>query len=97
MKFMDMNLGINIIKEGKSVIAYSPALDLSSSGKTEKVAKKRFGEIVRIFFSDLIKRGVFEEVMTELGWTKNVTSARLGWQPPRIDQRCISVNVPVPA
>jgi len=35
-------LSISIIKEGNAFIAYSPAIDLSTSGKTIEEAKKRF-------------------------------------------------------
>jgi predicted RNase H-like HicB family nuclease len=91
----NLNLSVNFIKEGKSTIAYSPALDISTAGKTEAEAKKRFEEMVKIFFQDLIQRGVLEEVLTELGWKKTAAASRAGWKPPRVNYKSVSVNVPV--
>ncbi len=69
-----VNLGINIpisvLKEDKKFVVYSPALDLSTSGKTYNEAKKRFGEIVEIFFEELLKKNTLGEALKELGWKK---------------------------
>jgi len=54
---MFVNLPVFILKEGRRFIAYSPALDLSTSGKTYSEVKKRFAEIVDIFFEELDKKG----------------------------------------
>jgi hypothetical protein len=56
------NLPVSIIKEGSQYIAYTPALDLSTCGKTAKVAKFRFEEAVGIFFDELIKKESLEKV-----------------------------------
>ena len=45
-KILSVKLPVSIIKEGKKFIAYSPALDLSTSGKTYNEARRRFAEIV---------------------------------------------------
>ena len=42
----EVNLPVTIFKEGKSYVAYSPALDLSTSASTYKKAQVRFSEIV---------------------------------------------------
>lgn len=89
---MSVKLPVSILKEGRKFIAYSPALDLSTSGKTYNEVKKRFAEIVDIFFEEIGKKGVLEESLKELGWTK--IQAR--WQPPiLISQESEAVNVPV--
>ncbi|MFP4539973.1 MAG: type II toxin-antitoxin system HicB family antitoxin [Candidatus Paceibacterota bacterium] len=64
------NLPLSVIKEGNRFIAYTPALDLSTSGKTYEEAKKRFNEAVSIFFEEIIDEGNAEEVLSDLGWTK---------------------------
>ena len=74
------NLSVAVIKEGDSFVAYSPALDLSSCGKSAKEAKKRFGEAAGLFFEEIIKKGSFEEVLADLGW-KKINSV---WNPPKI-------------
>ena len=70
MKDNDLNfiLPVIITKQNKRFVAYTPVLDLSTSGKTEKDVKKKFVEIVAIFLEELVeskgawnfKRGVFK-------------------------------------
>lgn len=74
------NLPVSVIKEGNQYIVYTPALDLSTCGKTIKTAKKRFDEAVGIFFEELIEKGTLEKALTDLGWQKK----RAIWMPPVI-------------
>ena len=78
--FLKVKLPVSIFKEGKYFVAYTTALDLSTSGKTYKEVKHRFSEVVTIFFEEIIKRGTFEEVLQELGWKK----IQKKWSPPPI-------------
>lgn len=75
---LKFNLPVSIIKEGDSFIAYTPALDLSTADNTYDGAKKRFEEIVDIFFGEIIKKGTLDEVLAGLGWKKVKTK----WNPP---------------
>ena len=43
-------------------MAYTPALDLSTSGTTLEEAKKNFTEAVEIFFDEIVKMGTLEDV-----------------------------------
>ncbi len=92
-----VKLTVNFIKEGGQVVAYSPALDISTVGKSEAHAKKRFEELVRMFLRDISEKKVIDEVLTELGWTK--TKQRDGnksqWVPPAI--RSVDLQVPIRA
>ena len=74
----EVNLPITIFKEGKSYIAYSPALDLSTSASTYKKAQDRFSEIVEIFFAELSDMGTLDTVLADLGWQK----VKSNWLPP---------------
>ena len=87
------NLTVNFIKEGKQYIAYSPALDLSTIGKSEQEAKNNFEQVVKIFFDDIIKRDVVSEVLTELGWKKVIEKTKSQWVPPEVK----SINLSLPA
>ena len=73
-----INLPVTILKENKRFVAYTPALDVSTSGRTYKEVKKRFEEIVQIFIEELVKNGTLNQVLGELGW-REVQSK---WQPP---------------
>lgn len=63
-------LPVSVFKEGKHYIAYTPVLDLSTSANTYEEVKKRFTEIVGIFFEQIIKKGTLDEILGGLGWRK---------------------------
>jgi predicted RNase H-like HicB family nuclease len=87
---LEVNLPVSILKEGKRFIAYTPALDLSTSGKSYKEVRARFNEIVEIFFEEIISKGTVDEVLTNLGWEK----VRAKWIPPVvISQESQSVRI----
>ena len=73
-----ISLPVTIFKEGKSYVAYSPALDLSTCASTYKKAQTRFSEIVEIFIEELMEMGTLDTVLKELGWQK----IKSNWQPP---------------
>ena len=77
---LDVKIPISVLREGKNFIVYSPVLDLSTSGKTYEEATRRFGEAIEIFFEEILKKGTLNEVLEELGWTKQ----RARWQPPSL-------------
>ncbi len=86
---IQFKLPISIFREGKYFIAYSSALDLSTSGRNYDEVKRRFNEVVEIFFQELISKGTLEEVLKNLGWQK----IRQRWQPPLlIAQEYVSVS-----
>jgi predicted RNase H-like HicB family nuclease len=88
---LEFNLPVSILKEGKKFIAYTPALDLSTSGKTYEEVKRRFSEIVNIFFEELMKRGTLEDVLRGLGWRR----LRKRWSPPVVvSQESQTIRVP---
>jgi len=70
MKKFNFKLPVTIFKEGDAFIAYTPALDLSTSGKSLQQVKKRFAEAVIIFFEELEEIGTTEDVLRDLGWKK---------------------------
>ena len=73
-----INLPVTIFREGKSYVAYSPALDLSTCAPTYKKARANFSEIVQIFIEELVEMGTLDEVLKDLGWQK----IKSNWQPP---------------
>ena len=64
------NLPVMMIKEGDTFVAYTPALDLSTSGRTLKEAQDNFVEAVNIFFDEIKEMDTVDEVLANLGWEK---------------------------
>ena len=75
---LQIGLPITIFKEGKSYVAYSPALDLSTSASTYEKAQNRFIDATKLFIEELVEMGTLDTVLTGLGWQKVKTN----WQPP---------------
>ncbi len=60
-------------------IAYTPALDFSTSGDTLEEAKRMFFEGVTMLFEDLVEMGTLNHVLKECGW-KRVTGPNGRWE-----------------
>jgi hypothetical protein len=89
-----IQLTVSIIKQGNRFIAYSPAFDLSTSGRSEKQVKRRFEEAASLFVEELAKAGTMNDVLKELGWYQ----VRKQWEPPKIiSQESIGFRMPVVA
>lgn len=72
-------------------MAYSPVLDISTVGKSEKDVQKKFEELTTIFIEEIIDAGTAHDVLTELGWTKR----QKVWNPPEVvSTSTIGVNIP---
>ena len=85
------SLPVTILREGDQFVAYTPALDLSTSGSTFEQAQKRFAEIVQIFLDECFSMGTLDKVLTDLGWKKEKSQ----WNPPVVvAQDTHMVNVP---
>ena len=90
-KNLSVNLSIVITKQGKRFVAYTPALDISTSGKSEREVKARFGEIVSLFFDEIIEAGTLDDVLFELGWKK----MQKRWTPPKVvSTKSVGFRVP---
>jgi predicted RNase H-like HicB family nuclease len=91
---MNASLPVIFLKEKGRFVAYTPALDLSTSGKTLAQAKKHFAEAAAIFFEECHKEGTLDEVLRELGWEKRDNA----WMPPvAVAQDSQMINIPLPA
>jgi len=89
---LKLQVPVSILREDKKYVAYTSALDLSTSGKNYQEVKKRFTEIANIFFEELIKKGTLEEVLRDLGWKK----VQSRWNPPIvISQESQTIQVAV--
>ena len=87
-----LSLPVLFLKEKRSVIAYTPALDLSASGSTAEKAKKNFEMTLQLFLEELTEAGTTEQVLRDLGWSKHERT----WQPPVEVQKVSHVPFRVP-
>ena len=71
-----------IIKEEDYIVAYCPALELSSYGKTKAEAKAAFAAEIKIFIEETSNRGTLEKYLLKHGWTLQ-QFPELAYQPPR--------------
>jgi len=90
--YLSVELPVALIEEDGTVIAYTPALDLSTCGGSREEAIKMFREATQVFFNDLVENNTIDEVLTGLGWQRDVERA---WVPPRISQESVDVTVSV--
>lgn len=74
------SLPVVITKQNRRFVAYTPALDISTSGKSEKDVKNKFTEIVNLFLEELAEAGTTNSVLSELGWKK----VEKKWVPPEV-------------
>lgn len=87
-------LPVSIFRERKTFIAYTPLLDLSTSAKSFQEVKRRFAEVVQIFFEELKEAGTLEEVLKSYGWRK----IQRTWEPPTlIAQESTPIHIPLTA
>ena len=91
-KKLSFNLPVVITKQNKRFVAYTPALDISTSGKSEKEAKERFVELANIFLEEIIEAKIVDDVLSELGWKKEQKT----WSPPQIvSSQSVGFDMPV--
>ena len=88
------DIPVLFFEEGDKVIAYSPALDISTCGDTEEQARNRFSEATEVFFKELIDMGTLDDVLAECGWHKIASTGE--WSPPVYRRtRQESVKIPI--
>jgi len=73
------------------VVAYSPALDLSTCGETVKEAQKNFTNCLNIYLKETIKHGTLERDLLKLGWKSN--PEKFSILPPEKSYKNIPVNI----
>ncbi len=78
-------LPVLVMKELGYFVAFSPVLDIATQGDTLAEAKRRFGEVVEIFFEETLKSGTLFSVLTMLGWEQKDNTLL----PPVVVERSI--------
>ncbi len=83
-------------KEEMQFVAFTPALDLSSSGDSEKEALANFSEAVELFVETALERNLLREILESLGWRLESNKWIPASEPMQASQS-FSVNIPVPS
>ncbi|TBR20320.1 hypothetical protein EPO15_13250 [bacterium] len=105
-----VNIPVFLLKDDGVIVAYTPALNLGTCGKTQAEAKIRLGGAIELFFSELVGMGTLDKALKELGWKKvddqKFAVPRPSEQPAKIQRnipthllsrRSMNVRVPVAA
>ena len=87
----EAGLEIMMFHEGDNFVAFCPALNLATQGKTFEEADKAFDELIQIFMEEVIEMGTLDKVLEESGWTKT----KQHWTPPTlVNQRTKKIQIP---
>ncbi len=57
-----------LIREGDTVVAYCPELDVSSCGATTEQARAHLRTAIRLFLEEAARMGTLAEILTEAGY-----------------------------
>jgi hypothetical protein len=63
-------LTVQVWKEAGTHVAYTPELDISSSGKTVSRAKSRLREAVALFIEEAGRMGTLSDILEEAGFER---------------------------
>ena len=95
IKMFQLKVPVLFTQENDLIIAYCPALDISSCGETATEAKKQFSNAVSLFLEELEEMGTLDQVLQELGWQKQ-ESKRNAWLPPKLlKEEDINIKIPI--
>ena len=67
---MDIRFTTQIFKEGRSYVAHTQELDVSSCGSTRQKALANLKEAVRLFLDEADKMGTLDQILEEAGFLK---------------------------
>jgi predicted RNase H-like HicB family nuclease len=70
---MDIHFTTQVFKEGRTYVAHTPQLDVSSCANTKDKAVKNLREAVRLFLEEAANMGTLEQILEEAGYLKKKT------------------------
>ena len=89
---MEIQFTTQIFKEGRTFVAHTRELDVSSCGGTRQRAVQNLKEAVRLFLDEAGKMGTLEQILAEAGYLKRKSKL----QGPRfITTQRVSLPLPL--
>jgi predicted RNase H-like HicB family nuclease len=89
---MEIQFTTQIFKEGRTFVAHTRELDVSSCGGTQQRALQNLKEAVRLFLEEAEKMGTLEQILAEAGYLKRKSKL----QGPRfITTQRVSMPLPL--
>jgi predicted RNase H-like HicB family nuclease len=67
---MDIHFTTQVFKEGRTFVAHTPQLDVSSCGTTKEKAITNLREAVRLFLEEAENMGTLDQILEEAGYLK---------------------------
>jgi predicted RNase H-like HicB family nuclease len=67
---MDIQFTSQVFKEGRTYVAYTPELDVSTCAASKEKAAKNLLEAVRLFLEEAAKMGTLEQILEEAGYVR---------------------------
>jgi predicted RNase H-like HicB family nuclease len=64
---MEIAFTAQVFREGRTYVAHTPELDVSSCGGTKDRALKNLNEAVRLFLEEAEKMGTLDQILQEAG------------------------------
>lgn len=89
---MEIQFTTQIFKEGRTYVAHTAELDLSSCGGTQQKAVKNLKEAVRLFLEEAEKMGTLQQILEEAGYLKRKSKLE---GPKFISTQRVSLSLPL--
>jgi len=86
---INMNIPVEVKKEGDVYVAFCPVLDIASQGCSGQEARDNLAEAISLFFLTCIEMGTFSDVLKQCGFTPAL-------EHPQADDGFEHINVPLP-
>ncbi|MGA2715305.1 MAG: hypothetical protein ABSG41_19565 [Bryobacteraceae bacterium] len=89
---MEIQFTTQIFKEGRTFVAHTRELDLSSCGGTRQKALRNLKEAVRLFLEEAERMGTLQQIIEEAGYLKRRSKLQ---GPKLITTQRVSLPLPL--
>lgn len=89
---MEIEFTCQILKEGKTFVAYAPELDVSSCGTSRERARTNLLDAVRLFLGEAEKMGTLDQILEEAGYVRHKQRLK---GPKFITAQAVSLPLPL--